>query len=621
MNAEDLLERLVSTGIVRPAAGTDDAYRTNAELETDSILEDFVRLGLLTPYQVDVIRSGRLNDLVLGDYIIRDELGRGGMGVVYRAWHRLMDRDVALKILPTSATERSAAFERFRREVRAAARLKHPNVVACFDARKEGQRHFFAMEWIDGKDFARIVRDEGPLSVELAIDCVEQAARGLAYAHAEGIIHRDVKPSNLMRCADGTVKVLDFGLASLRSHQAAGLESGVALTETGQAMGTYDYMSPEQANDATKADERSDIYSLGCTLHFLIAGRPPFAAATPMQKALAHRDTPIPPLNSAQGEVPQKLSQLFTAMLAKDPNGRPAQMAQVADELSSVLSSLRNRQYADTVGLGDDSAPTPGGPEPTLAPGQSTRSWWPAMTTIVSIVSLVAASIAISLFILRDTADPQDEVPTTTSEPPQTALVAPVFFTDFDGEPKHNKGRGRENGVFYIEAKPRTGWVWNQKKIRVDGIVGASFRICEDSLGAAVVSIWCDKSTQAFYVDFFNNGKMEIRGDLLAGSIDRSKPTIGPLQVDEMRPIGQYNQLYMLIQGDQFWVYLNSKLIVGPVKTVRDMCPATLRFGARGEPPKGSRVEFDDLAVWPTTDIHALAMPTDPARRVQVVDD
>jgi len=199
--------------------------------------------------------------------------------------------------------------------------------------------------------------------------------------------------------------------------------------------------------------------------------------------------------------------------------------------------------------------------------------------------------------------------------------VAPVFFTDCDGEPKHNKGRGRENGVFYIEAKPRTGWVWNQKKIRVDGIVGASFRICEDSLGAAVVSIWCDKSTQAFYVDFFNNGKMEIRGDLLAGSIDRSKPTIGPLQVDEMRPIGQYNQLYMLIQGDQFWVYLNSKLIVGPVKTVRDMCPATLRFGARGEPPKGSRVEFDDLAVWPTTDIHALAMPTDPARRVQVVDD
>ncbi len=198
-------------------------------------------------------------------------LGAGGMGAVYKAEHRLMERLVALKVMAARLLGNAAMVERFRREVKAAARLAHPNIVTAHDAEQAGDLHFLVMEYVEGTDLARVVAERGPLPVGEACDYVRQAAMGLQHAHEHGMIHRDIKPHNLMLTPQGTVKMLDFGLARLAGE--AGSQPGGG-TAQGTVLGTVDYMAPEQADDAHQADIRSDIYSLGCTLYHLLSGRP-----------------------------------------------------------------------------------------------------------------------------------------------------------------------------------------------------------------------------------------------------------------------------------------------------------------------------------------------------------
>ncbi len=205
-------------------------------------------------------------------YQVHGLLGHGGMGAVYLAKHLALDRDVALKVIRPELLTRDDVADRFRREAKAAARLNHPNIVAVFDAETAGQHHFLVMEFIAGADLNRTVCDRGPLPVGLACDYIRQAALGLQHAHEQGMVHRDITPRNLMLTAADQIKILDFGLAEF-VRKVAPEQSASAR---GMLLGCVDFMAPEQAADPDSADIRADIYSLGCTLCFLLTGRPPF---------------------------------------------------------------------------------------------------------------------------------------------------------------------------------------------------------------------------------------------------------------------------------------------------------------------------------------------------------
>ena len=262
----------------------------------------------------------------LGNYLILDKLGQGGMGTVFRAEHRRMLRTIALKVLSPSVLKDPQAAPRFHREVRLAARLVHPNIVTAYDADEVQGVHFLVMELVEGTTLATLVKEQGPLPVKKAVDYIVQAARGLDFAHTKGIIHRDIKPSNLMLDAFGVVKVLDLGLARLDETGAAG---DADLTDTGNVMGTADYISPEQALNSKDADLRSDVYSLGCTLWFLLTGKPVYGGQTFLARVLAHRDRPIPSLRDVRNDVSMELNAIFRRMVAKSVDDRYSSMADV----------------------------------------------------------------------------------------------------------------------------------------------------------------------------------------------------------------------------------------------------------------------------------------------------
>jgi serine/threonine protein kinase len=266
-------------------------------------------------------------------YRVLGLLGVGGMGSVFKAEHRMMERLVALKVINRALTGDEGAIERFRREVRTAAKLSHPNVVTAFDAEQVGDLHFFVMEFIDGNSLDRWVGKVGPLPVHEACNYIRHAALGLQYAHERGMVHRDIKPQNLLRTKDGDVKILDFGLARFASERK-GKDS---LTHTGMAMGTPDYIAPEQANDARTADVRADIYSLGCTLYFLLTGQVPFPEGTTLQKFIAHLEQTPRPVRERRPDVPAELEAVLTRMMAKKPADRYQQPLDAANALTPYL--------------------------------------------------------------------------------------------------------------------------------------------------------------------------------------------------------------------------------------------------------------------------------------------
>ena len=263
------------------------------------------------------------------------ELGRGGMGVVYAATHSLMGRRVAVKLIHPEFAANAAAVERFRREARAVARLTHPNLVTAFDAGQDGDRPFLVMEYLDGESLADRVERDGPLPIAEACDYVRQAAQGLQYAHDNGLVHRDVKPHNLMLVASpvasapGVVKVLDFGLAALAN------DGGRMAGQTGPnaVMGTPDYMAPEQAEDARSADGRADVYGLGCTLFHLLTDEVLFPMESTLLKLLAHRSQERPSARTARREVPAELDAVLRKAMAR----RPDERYQTPSELAAAL--------------------------------------------------------------------------------------------------------------------------------------------------------------------------------------------------------------------------------------------------------------------------------------------
>ncbi|HEY2784204.1 MAG TPA: protein kinase [Fimbriiglobus sp.] len=253
-----------------------------------------------------------------GEYAEIREIGRGGMGVVYLAKNTLMGRFEVLKVVNRARLAGTRTGDRFVREIRVAAGLKHPNVVTAYSARRLGDLLVFAMEYVPGTDLAQLVRQRGPLPIAEACEYAYQTALGLQHAHDKGMIHRDIKPSNLILSRDGNqsiVKILDFGLAK-GVGETAGDE---ALTGQGVMLGTPGYVAPEQIRDGATADGRSDVYSLGCTLYYLLAGRPPFAGKTVYATLSAHQTADPPKLSVVRPDVPDGLVRIVSTMMAKDP--------------------------------------------------------------------------------------------------------------------------------------------------------------------------------------------------------------------------------------------------------------------------------------------------------------
>ncbi|MHC4874863.1 MAG: serine/threonine-protein kinase [Planctomycetota bacterium] len=305
------------------------------------LAELFVRDGLLTRWQAKFLLQNKAELLTLGSYILLDRLGAGGMGVVFKAKHRTMDRTVAIKTLHPEVARKKETISRFYREVKAAAKLVHKNIVTAYDAGEERNIHFLVMEYVRGRDLGQIVKEAGPIPWRQAVDLVLQAASGLAHAHSKGLVHRDIKPSNLLLDRDATVKVLDLGLARLVAMSADEAEAaGEDITHAGQVMGTMDYMAPEQAEDISGVDQRADIYSLGCTLYYLVTGQPMYPGKTLLNKMMAHRQKPIPALANDDAPVPAGIDAVFRRMVAKDPDERFQTMAEVIDAFTHTLQNL-----------------------------------------------------------------------------------------------------------------------------------------------------------------------------------------------------------------------------------------------------------------------------------------
>ena len=305
---------------------------------TRDLARELIRAGKITKYQAEEVYHGRTKGLVLGNYVLLDKIGAGGMGQVFKAQHGRMKRMVALKVLPAAAMKSEQSVQRFQREVEAAAKLLHPNIVTAFDADEANGVHFLVMEQVDGSDLSHIVNEHGPLPVDTAVDCIIQAARGLEYAHSEGVIHRDIKPANVLIDKKGTVKILDMGLARVFEAEDTPEDR---LTDSGQVMGTCDYMAPEQAEDTRTADHRADIYSLGCTLYRIVTGNKPYEGGSLIQILMAHRAAPIPSLGEERPDVPASLEATYQKMMAKTPENRYQSMTEVISDLEACVAKQR----------------------------------------------------------------------------------------------------------------------------------------------------------------------------------------------------------------------------------------------------------------------------------------
>ncbi len=373
-----------------------------------------IRAQLLTPFQAKHLLAGKFRGLCLGPYKVLSQIGQGGMGAVYLAEHKELDRQVALKMLPAAKAKDKVAIERFKREARAAAALDHPNIVRVFDVFQVGGLHFMVMEFVAGKDLRTVVQESGRLHFATAIAYVLQAAAGLQHAHEKGFVHRDIKPDNLILSKDGTVKLLDMGLT--RSF-----ESRDQITEQldqGGVVGTADFISPEQALGEPQ-DERSDLYSLGATLYALIAGAPPFKGHT-TQLLMQHQLAPPPRLSKKlKSSVPEGLDDVIAKMMAKKPGDRYRTAEDIIEALSPFVSGEAGGAAATPTGARRNSTVR------VRAQSRNAGYWTPRNRAIAGGAGLLVAVVAVVGAVLAfgsSGPSPQKSVPPGPSAP----AAAPV---------------------------------------------------------------------------------------------------------------------------------------------------------------------------------------------------
>lgn len=324
----DTLETLVKT---LRGEGVDT---TNSAVLADALITK----GVITPWQSEKLMQGKFKGFLLGRYKLLSLLGKGEMSSIYLAEHTRMKRRCAIKVLPANKVRDTSYLGRFQREAQAVAALDHPNIVRAYDVDTENEGgveiHFLVMEYVEGKDIEKLLESKTQFTAVEAADYLRQAAEGLSHAHEAGLIHRDIKPGNLLVDNKGVVRLLDLGLA--RFFRDTETES-LTIKHDEKVLGTADYLAPEQAVDSHAVDERADIYSLGCTLYFSLTGHPPFTDGTLVQRLLAHQTKSPPPIRKQRPDVPESLVAIVEKMMQKRKDDRYQSAAEVAAALSKWL--------------------------------------------------------------------------------------------------------------------------------------------------------------------------------------------------------------------------------------------------------------------------------------------
>jgi serine/threonine protein kinase len=338
MNRQTFLQHLRRSRLLSEQELDEALARLPEGDRASALARALVEQGVLTRFQARRLLAGKPGRLVFGQYRLLDRLGQGGMGQVFKAMHTTMGRIVALKVVSPALLKDDRVITLFRREVRAAAHLHHPHIATAFDASEARGLHYLVMEYIDGPSLQQLVKEQGPLPIDLAYELMRQAAQALQYANEQGVVHRDIKPANLLiaNLIDSSVsppvlKVVDFGLARVRGG-VAGMSETI-LVKTGAVMGTLDFISPEQSNNVHDADIRSDLYSLGCTFFYALTGQVPFPNCSPFEKLARHLMHPPPLVQGLRPDVPADIAALVARLMAKDPAQRFQTPAELVGEL------------------------------------------------------------------------------------------------------------------------------------------------------------------------------------------------------------------------------------------------------------------------------------------------
>ncbi|MGL6096628.1 MAG: serine/threonine-protein kinase, partial [Fimbriiglobus sp.] len=328
---DELVLRLRRSGLVPPAELDPYLAALPPGLPPRTVLDRLIADHFLTPFQAERLAAGKYKGFLLGGYIILDKIGAGGMGQVYLAEHTAMRRLVAVKVLNIPVNEDAIAKERFLREARAAAVLNHANIVRVFDLNREGQLPYLVMEYVEGLSLQSHITRNGPVAPPTAADWGRQVALGLQHAHEKGLVHRDVKPGNILVDRHGIVRVLDFGLVRNLDEVDTKLTSQIGGKSI---LGTADYLAPEQAVDSSAVDIRADIYALGATVYFMIAGHPMFPDGRAAQKLMWQQWKEPPPIRTLKPDVADGLAAVIHKSVAKKADERYQTPQEFADALA-----------------------------------------------------------------------------------------------------------------------------------------------------------------------------------------------------------------------------------------------------------------------------------------------
>lgn len=360
-NFLDLVKRseLVPADRLEQAVDELKQQHNGALPEDAQVLADhLIAADLLTAWHCKMLFDRKYRGFTLKNYRLLRPLGSGGMSTVYLAEHTLMKRRRAIKVLPKNRVDDSSYLARFRLEAQATASLDHPNIVRAYDIDNDGDNHFLVMEYVAGRDLQSMVKEGGPLDYDQAADYMAQAAEGLQHAHEAGLIHRDIKPANLLLDESNTVKILDLGLALFSSEDD---KASLTIAHNENVLGTADYLSPEQALNSHKVTHHADIYSLGCTLYYLLTGHPPFPEGTLAQRIAKHQSQMPTSIKAERPDAPDALINICLRMMQKKPQQRYQSAREVAQALYDFLAerSARAAEMAGDsgvkVGAGDSS--------------------------------------------------------------------------------------------------------------------------------------------------------------------------------------------------------------------------------------------------------------------------